>query len=285
MPDAHANFAYSLVAAAPSPPLSGTSLTLMASDGALFPDAPFNVTVWPPNVAPRASNAEVVRVTAKVGDVLTISRTQEGSAAQAIAAGWQVAATITRKTLTDIETDVDAALVARRAQVMTNALGYFTETFTRVVRPTTQPMISGRRYYVPFPILAGEIVNGIDFGCHAAGSGLTLVKFGVKSLDAATLHATSGDEKAQFTTTGLKPMAMLTPYESPIDQVLYGVGIAVGSGMPTGDAAFGSGRNSNGKKTGAAAAPAAYIGLQADLVAGGTPVSDAGAVPYWMGFW
>ena len=101
--DAHANMAYGLVAVAPSPAASGTSLTLSTGAGALMPAAPFNCTVWPANTGPLLTNAEIVRVTAVVGDVLTIVRTQEGTSARTIMVGDQFANTITVKVLTDIE--------------------------------------------------------------------------------------------------------------------------------------------------------------------------------------
>jgi len=103
MPDAHKNFAYSLVATAPSPADTGTSLVVQAGDGAKFPPPPFNVTVWPVGDQPLTTNAEIVRVTAISADTFTITRTQEGTTARAILVGDQIAATITVKTLTDIE--------------------------------------------------------------------------------------------------------------------------------------------------------------------------------------
>lgn len=101
--DAHANLAYATVATAPAPAASGTSLTVANGLGALFPTAPFNCTVYPPNVSPLASNAEIVRVTAVVGDVFTITRAQEGTTARNIATGWQIANTATKLVFTDIE--------------------------------------------------------------------------------------------------------------------------------------------------------------------------------------
>lgn len=101
--DAHKNFAGGTVQVAPSPnPLSGTSLTLTTGDAAKFPDAPFWATVWPPGVQPSAANAEVVRVTAVVGEVLTITRAQQSSTARAIASGWQIAQTVTGDELEEI---------------------------------------------------------------------------------------------------------------------------------------------------------------------------------------
>lgn len=103
MADAHANFAVSTVATAPSPGTSGTGLVVAAGDGALFPVAPFNATVWPVAVQPTVANAEIVRVTGVSTDTLTIVRGQEGSSARSIGVGDQIAATVTAKTLTDAE--------------------------------------------------------------------------------------------------------------------------------------------------------------------------------------
>lgn len=101
--DSHANFAYSTVATAPSPATSGTSLTVQTGDGANFPATPFNATVWPSGARPISSNAEIVRVTAISTDTFTITRAQESSTAQSITTGYQIAASITKKTVTDIE--------------------------------------------------------------------------------------------------------------------------------------------------------------------------------------
>lgn len=103
MADAHKNFAASLVATAPSPATSGTSLVVTAAEGGLFPAVPFNATVWPAGTQPTAANAEVVRVTNIATDTLTITRTQESSSARTVVVGDQIAATITAKTLTDAE--------------------------------------------------------------------------------------------------------------------------------------------------------------------------------------
>jgi hypothetical protein len=101
--DAHKNLAYSSVQVAPSPASAGTSLTVATGHGARFPAAPFNCTAWAAGAIPIPTNAEIVRVTAVVGDVLTIVRAQEGTSARAIQVGDQIALTVTVKTLTDIE--------------------------------------------------------------------------------------------------------------------------------------------------------------------------------------
>lgn len=101
--DAHKNLAYSTVATAPSPALSGTSLVVAAGQGSRFPAAPFNATVWPANQIPTPANSEIVRITAIATDTFTITRTTESTSARSISVGDQIAATITAKTLTDVE--------------------------------------------------------------------------------------------------------------------------------------------------------------------------------------
>jgi microcystin-dependent protein len=102
--DQHKNFAYSVVATAPSPAISGTTLIVAAGDGsAKFPTPPFNAVVWPTGVQPTTTNAEVIRVTAKATDTLTIVRAQESSSARTIVTNDQIAVNITNKALTDIE--------------------------------------------------------------------------------------------------------------------------------------------------------------------------------------
>lgn len=98
----HTNFALSTLASPPSG-TAGTSLSVQTGHGTLFPAVPFNATIWPPGVAPTASNAEIVRVTAKVSDTFTVTRAQEDSTARTHGASYQIAATITARTLTDVE--------------------------------------------------------------------------------------------------------------------------------------------------------------------------------------
>lgn len=105
MSDLHKNFAYSLVATAPSPATSGTSLVVTAADGALFPTVPFQLTIWATGVQPLTTNAEIVTVTAISTDTLTIVRAQEGTVARTVVVGDQVAATITKQSLLNVEGD------------------------------------------------------------------------------------------------------------------------------------------------------------------------------------
>ena len=127
--DNHKNLAYSTVATAPSPATSGTSLVVQTGDGSIFPAPPFNATVWPAGASPLVGTAEIVRVTGVSGDTFTIARTQEGTSARTIVTGDQIAAAITAKTITDIESAsgmtklFDQTLSAAAATIDTGAAG------------------------------------------------------------------------------------------------------------------------------------------------------------------
>ena len=129
--DAHKNFAYSTVLTAPSPATSGTSLVVQSGDGTKFPAVPFNAPVWPAGAQPTTANAEIVRVTGISTDTLTIARAQESTSARTIVIGDQIAATITAKTITDIETDLASAdtqmalNAAKVAAILSAESGYF----------------------------------------------------------------------------------------------------------------------------------------------------------------
>lgn len=88
------DFATSLIATAPSPATSGTSLVLEAGKGARMPAVPFNAVAHPDGQLPTLDNAEQVLVTARTTDTLTITRAQGLTTAKSIAAGWRLSNSI-----------------------------------------------------------------------------------------------------------------------------------------------------------------------------------------------
>jgi hypothetical protein len=127
--DAHKNLVVTTVATAPSPATSGGSLVVATGDGAKFPATPFNVTISPDptGLTPLqiANNSEIVRVTARSTDTLTITRAQESTAARTVVVGDVLAVTITAKTITDIEASLSTALA--QSYVGYNAAGGTTD--------------------------------------------------------------------------------------------------------------------------------------------------------------
>lgn len=104
--DAHPLFAYSTVATAPSPATTGLSLVVATGQGTRFGSVfPYNATVYQASATAEqiASGGEVIRITARVSDTLTIVRMQEGTAARTILVGDQIVVGPTPKTITDVE--------------------------------------------------------------------------------------------------------------------------------------------------------------------------------------
>lgn len=78
------------------------TINVASGEGGRFPAVPFNATVWPTIVKPLPTNAEIIRVTARTSDALTISRQQESSLLRTIVTGDQIASAPTAKLFTDI---------------------------------------------------------------------------------------------------------------------------------------------------------------------------------------
>lgn len=100
--DATKNFAYSTVLTAPSSPTAGTTLVVQSGDGAKFPTAPFDLTLYPVGTLPLIGNAEIVRCTNVSTDTLTIVRAQYGTSAQTVAVGWAVDNAVTAALLAQL---------------------------------------------------------------------------------------------------------------------------------------------------------------------------------------
>jgi hypothetical protein len=186
--DAHANFAYSTIATAPSPATSGTSLVVAATDGAKFPAVPFNATIWPVNAQPSTTNAEIVRVTGRSTDTLTFTRAQESSSARTIVVGDQIAATITAKTLTDVESaipSVPVSSVFTRTGAVVAADGDYEGVVASALTGATAAVrfVGGTTSGSPGSgtFVVGDFVvarNGHIFVCTVAGSPGTWVDVG-----------------------------------------------------------------------------------------------------------
>lgn len=132
----------------------------MSGQGTRFPTVPFNATIWAIGEIPVPSNAEIVRVTNIVGDVLTITRAQEGSSARSVIIGDQIAATITAKTLTDIET----AFAGTNGAITAGSITVNSSGVSVNVAPHTASAAAGS---FSFGTLSFSNANGVTFGTSA----------------------------------------------------------------------------------------------------------------------
>lgn len=191
MADAHKNFAYSTVTVAPSPATSGTSLTVGTDQGVLFPDAPFNATIWPTGAQPTSANAEVVRVTAIADDTFTIVRAQEGSAARTVIIGDQIAATVTAKTLTDAE-----APLAQWAPYILASSTYGLQTLASASGQSSTGSLFLFPVTIPGSLAFNQILlaNSLTFvSSTSTVSNSFYSKFGIYSMNANTLSLISSN--------------------------------------------------------------------------------------------
>ncbi len=94
---------------------TATAMDVQTGDGAKFPAAPFNVTLYTDSGGP--ANGEIVKVTSKgTGDNWTIVRAQESTTAQTWAQGTKVELLVSAKLLQDLDTAVNN--LEKRVQVV-----------------------------------------------------------------------------------------------------------------------------------------------------------------------
>ena len=217
--DALKNFAYSLVATAPSPATSGTSLTVTAGQGSYFPATPFDATVWPANSQPSNTNAEIVRVTNVTGDVLTITRAQYGTTAQSIAVGYQIAQTVDANLLNQLAPLSGATFTGEVVvpDLKVTGLSGATAGSTRLVGVTTAGAPTTGTWQ------AGDVVadqTGTFWICLAAGTPGTWTNVIPNSLQTRSSTATAG--VGEFTIfTGSTANQVITLPSNPVNGSTY----------------------------------------------------------------
>jgi len=91
---------------------SDTSITIATGDGALLPDpstdGAFNLTIFEGLQVTNSTEFEIVRVTARSGDVLTVTRGQESTTPLTIgSATHSILMSATKKTFDDINDAID----------------------------------------------------------------------------------------------------------------------------------------------------------------------------------
>lgn len=122
------NFARTTVAVAPSPALSGTSLTVASGTGGrLFAGL---AVLHPAGSDPTPLTAEVVTVTGVVGDVVSIARGVESSTPRVVAVGDVITQGITAGAWDALLADVAGKLSAAGTAVNSAAVGGVTVTGT-----------------------------------------------------------------------------------------------------------------------------------------------------------
>lgn len=150
-----------------------------------------------------------------------------------------------------------------RDQLLLEALGIITEPYPFLAEQGSQVLSNQQVYATMVGLKAGDVVSGIACSCSVAGSGLTLVKFGLYDLTGAKLAA-SADNSAAFASTGMISTALSAAYTVTADGGYYVACLAIGTTGPTlqrgaatvNPAAIGSGKPRSVRQTGQADLPA-----------------------------
>ncbi len=203
---------------------SAGATSIEVADGSLFPVAPFNAA-WVDSTYSRASddpNKEMVRVTAKAGNIFTITRAQEGTTATAKSATTRLDASLTAKTLnTDLVTTAataGAALVASATTgdvtfdgslvstiganaVTTSKIADATVTLAKMANMATDSIIGRATASSGAPEVisalpwadTGDVTRSVDSTVTAiANNAVTLGKMATMATDSILGRATAG---------------------------------------------------------------------------------------------
>jgi len=210
--DPHKNLALGRIITAPSPAVSGTSLVLQSGQGTRFPDpatyGAYNATVFPTGIMPTPANAEIVRITAKSSDTLTITRATESTTARTIQVGDTIVGSLTAKSLTDIEDMItgvsgwpaDLIPSADNSWDIGSAIKRWQDIFAMTATITGNITSHGKKLVKPF-ITVG-MVEPVDYLCDGtaddiqiqaaiaalpAGGGMVSIKEGTYDITATIL--------------------------------------------------------------------------------------------------
>ena len=178
-----------------------------------------------------------------------------------------------------IEIEGSPSTVDDRHEVLLAAEGLIAEVFPRLDIVASSLGIDGTVYYMAVALLAGEVVTNISVIVNTAGVTMTLSKVGLYD-SAFTRLALSADQTTAWESTGVKTIALTSPYTVLTTGLYYVAIVAKGATIPafsrTGTVALAA------VAIGSGARPFAHQTGQTDLPATGTPAVTA-PLPFWAG--
>lgn len=170
-----------------------------------------------------------------------------------------------------------------RQRILREALGIKGENYPWYSATNAQVMIDGSFYYMLVPFLKGDVITNLHTRINASGSGMTLSKMGVHSLDGQTQLAATADLGTAWQTAGGKTHALASPYTVIADGCLYLGMVAKASTTLPSPMRIVAGFFTY--KLAAASHPWGVITGQTDLPATFTPNGDTGSpISYWVGW-
>lgn len=175
------------------------------------------------------------------------------------------------------------AMGAREA-ILRRALGCYAETQPRTVLTGGSTLtVSGTIYGVAVGLLAGDVVSNLSVmvGTLASGFSGAGLRLGLYSKTGVQLAA-SVDSQASFGATGVKTIAMATPYLVVTDDAYYCAIITIATTPPVLFRGFASG-NANTAAVGSGIPPAVVQTAQTDLTSPATFTATTNSISVWFG--
>lgn len=207
--DNHANFVWATLTNAPG--TAGTTFNVTAGLGALFAGTPVNAVIRDPNVTATTTTAEIVRITARSTDALTVTRAQEGTTAQNAQAGWLIGLAITDKSFLDIEAAINALENIPVNDTSPADIGLKAYSFDPITSSgTSTPLAANGQIFVQKMRLdTATTVTGIFTSLQTAGATLTAGQNFAALYTAAGALVTgtqTADQTTAWASVGLKSM-------------------------------------------------------------------------------
>lgn len=176
---------------------------------------------------------------------------------------------------------IHAAPVVPRPQLALTAQGLTAATWERLAENSGATiLVDGRVEFICVGLRAGDVVTNLLIAIDVAGVTMTLSKVGLYDKTGTRL-AVSADQGAGWASTGLKTIAVATPYTVPIDDGYYVAIVGKATTLPRpASAAFDS------KALLAVGSGMAPLGIQTgqtDLPSSATITFSGTGNAYWVG--
>ena len=104
--------------------ISSGATSITVADGSVFPALSGSDYTYLTFEAPLTNDKEIVKLTARSGNTLTVVRAQDGTSASAFSAGDKCELRITAALLNDLNTEADTESVSRDGDSMTGNLSF-----------------------------------------------------------------------------------------------------------------------------------------------------------------
>jgi len=197
---------------------------IVATQGeAAFAELATNIAA---NVVSIAANATAIGLRPLTTDLASTAHLKGASTIGVEAGATNVEAAIAAavSSIATLRTDLD---IFRAKQ------GYLAETFPRALAPSPAGLpVSGTIYWSAIPLRAGDVVGILGTIISLAGAGVSVSKLGLFHPTTGALLAVTADQGTSWQSTGIKDIAVVTPYTVPTTDFYYAAFLVVASTSP-----------------------------------------------------